>query len=239
MGKRGAAGPEGKTRREARAAARDRALAKLGAVARGLARAPRPPDPAPRPAAAVGPHEAPPSFAALATDAEPLPAPRRGRVPPGPPARPGPVVCAEDVLEAEAAGPRAHETGEPAPEFDVTTADGFVEGRRLGVPARALGELRRAPTDAELDLHGLSERLARRALVAFVRRAHAAGARVLLVVHGKGHHSSAGAVLATAAPTWLVSGPVAALVRAFSSADAARGGSGALLIRLGALRERR
>ncbi|MBI4952618.1 MAG: Smr/MutS family protein, partial [Myxococcales bacterium] len=179
------------------------------------------------------------TFAALAADAEPLPAPRSGRVPPGPPARPRPVPRAEELAQADADRPPAHEAGEPVPVFDVTTADGFVAGRRLGVPTRELAELRRTPTEAELDLHGLSERLARRALLAFVRRAHARGARVLLVVHGKGHHSSAGAVLATAAPTWLVTGPVAALVRAFCSADPARGGSGALLIRLGALRERR
>ena len=53
-----------------------------------------------------------------------------------------------------------------------------------------------------------------------------------LVVHGRGRHSEAAPVLRNELPDWLQERPLAALVMAFCTAPASRGGSGALLVLL-------
>jgi DNA-nicking Smr family endonuclease len=107
--------------------------------------------------------------------------------------------------------------------------DGWVDGfdrRRL----RALRRGEVAP-DLEIDLHGLTSAAAVRALRATLQEAIAAGARCVLVVHGRGTRSESGPVLRDALPGWLAEAPHAAQVLAFAAAEERRGGATYVLLR--------
>jgi DNA-nicking Smr family endonuclease len=120
--------------------------------------------------------------------------------------------------------------------FDVAIEDdGFVEGLRRDAPVEALGALRRdhPRVDATLDLHGLRESIVDDRLARWIREAHKKGARRVLVIHGKGLHSSDGvAVLRDAVLRVLETSIATPLVLAFASAPPAMGGTGATLVEL-------
>jgi DNA-nicking Smr family endonuclease len=156
------------------------------------------------------------SFAAAMRDATPLEGRGKVRAPPAAP---------------KSAGPAA---GAKAQHFLLEAAGDRIEARAADVGRKTLARLRRGdfPVDSELDLHGLTSRQARRTLVKHLEAARDRGARCALVVHGRGRHSEAGAVLRDVLPDWLQESPLAALVMAFCTAPALRGGSGALLVLL-------
>ena len=112
-------------------------------------------------------------------------------------------------------------------------AGGAVDGWASGFDRRRLRELRRGEIepDGEVDLHGLTSADARRALRAALSDAIAAGARCVLVVHGRGSRSEAGPVLRDALPGWLAEAPHGAHVLAFAAADDRRGGATYVLLR--------
>ncbi len=104
---------------------------------------------------------------------------------------------------------------------------------------RTLRDLRRErmTIDARIDLHGMRAAEAHAALNEFLRRAQRSGARMVLVVTGKG--SSPGAdpfaergVLRRHTPMWLADGALGSVVSGFSQASDAHGGAGALYVRL-------
>jgi DNA-nicking Smr family endonuclease len=87
--------------------------------------------------------------------------------------------------------------------------------------------------DARLDLHGMTQRRAHAALVAFLRRQQANGARLILVITGKGRRGSEeGGVLQRQVPLWLEDEDLRPLVLGFERAAAAHGGEGALYVRI-------
>ena len=90
--------------------------------------------------------------------------------------------------------------------------------------------------EARLDLHGMTQTEAHRALAAFVARADATGKRVLLVVTGKGTRSGVGGsptgVLRAAVPRWLAEPALRERVLATAPATPRDGGSGALYVLL-------
>jgi DNA-nicking Smr family endonuclease len=99
----------------------------------------------------------------------------------------------------------------------------------------------RAPIDARIDLHGLTQNEAYAALLRFLEQAHADGGRIALVVTGKGgkgggggSHDRAGerGVLRRQVPIWLELPAFRALVVGFDNAHAGHGGDGALYVRL-------
>lgn len=97
---------------------------------------------------------------------------------------------------------------------------------------RALEAGERAP-EASLDLHGQTAAAASAHLLTFIHAAHAAGKRVLHVVHGRGLGSKeAGPVLRNLVVGSLTETPLASLVLAVVSAPARLGGTGAALILL-------
>jgi DNA-nicking Smr family endonuclease len=110
----------------------------------------------------------------------------------------------------------------------------FVSGSRIDADARVVRELRRRTRAAEtLDLHGMTQRESREAVVSFVRRSHTKGIDIVCIVHGKGQHSEAGVgVLRDAAIKALTETGAAPVVRAFVTAPDALGGGGALLVEL-------
>jgi DNA-nicking Smr family endonuclease len=68
-------------------------------------------------------------------------------------------------------------------------------------------------------------------VVTFTRAAQRAGARLILIVHGRGQHSEGGVgVLADVVVTTLSRGGAAPIVQAFMSASSRLGGSGAMLV---------
>jgi len=98
----------------------------------------------------------------------------------------------------------------------------------------------RAPIDARIDLHGLTQDQAYAALLHFLEQARADGGRIALVVTGKGgkggggSHDRAGerGVLRRQVPLWLELPAFRALVVGFDNAHAGHGGDGALYVRL-------
>ena len=95
----------------------------------------------------------------------------------------------------------------------------------------------REPIDARLDLHGMTQKEAHAALLRFLRRAQADGARIALVVTGKGnrkgeHQGAERGVLRRQVPMWLALPEFRLLVVGFEDAHVGHGGEGALYVRL-------
>lgn len=90
----------------------------------------------------------------------------------------------------------------------------------------------RLDVDAKLDLHGLRQDEAQRALTSFLRRAQADGAKVAIVVTGKGLTREEGGVLRRAVPLWLQAPHLRDLVVGFGEAARHHGGEGALYVRI-------
>lgn len=83
---------------------------------------------------------------------------------------------------------------------------------------------------ARLDLHGMTQDQARRALADFLRRAQADGYRAALVITGKGVGGDG--VLRRRVPEWLADPGLRGLIAGASSADRRHGGEGALYVAL-------
>jgi DNA-nicking Smr family endonuclease len=97
----------------------------------------------------------------------------------------------------------------------------------------------RGAIDAALDLHGLTQAEAHQALRGFLRHSQARGARLVIVVTGKGGPLDAPGpwpqergVLRRLAPQWLSEPDLRTVVLGFQEAGRAHGGSGALYVRL-------
>jgi DNA-nicking Smr family endonuclease len=110
---------------------------------------------------------------------------------------------------------------------------GGVDGWAAGFDRRRLRALRRGEIEPEheLDLHGLSRVDAHHALRCFLGDAIEAGARCVVIVHGRGMRSSTGPVLRDALPGWLGEEPHGSRVLAFAAAEATRGGATYVLLR--------
>ncbi len=91
--------------------------------------------------------------------------------------------------------------------------------------------------DGRIDLHGRNQSEAHAALLAFLRRAQAEGARFVLVITGKGGAAGAASfgergVLKRQVPHWLRLPEFRAYVVAAEAAHPAHGGEGALYLRI-------
>lgn len=90
----------------------------------------------------------------------------------------------------------------------------------------------RLAVDDTLDLHGYRQDQAHRVLRDFLIRAQARGAKVVLVVTGKGRTAAEPGVLRRAVPLWLEAADLRSVVVGFGEATATHGGTGALYVRL-------
>jgi len=95
--------------------------------------------------------------------------------------------------------------------------------------------------EARMDLHGLTQEVAHRALLAFLRRSHKAGLRLTLVITGKGNVKNEAAagwimrehgVLKEMVPRWLHEPAFAPLIAGTQTAHVRHGGGGALYVYL-------
>ena len=95
----------------------------------------------------------------------------------------------------------------------------------------------RLEVDAKLDLHGYRQAEAHRALIEFLRRAQASGAKMAIVVTGKGlggkgYASEQPGVLRRMAPMWLQAPSLRDVVASFGEASRTHGGEGALYVQI-------
>ena len=92
------------------------------------------------------------------------------------------------------------------------------------------------PLDARIDLHGLTQEAAHHALGRFLRRAQADGAKLVLVITGKGARAQAfgedRGVLRRLVPHWLRLAEFRSIVVGVEPAHAGHGGEGALYVRI-------
>jgi DNA-nicking Smr family endonuclease len=139
---------------------------------------------------------------------------------------------------------------EKTPEPDRAQTQQRHTRRTIGIDGNTAERLRRGQLEpqARLDLHGMSERDAHRALVTFVRAARARKFRLLLVVTGKGAGSKtkhgietefdlgldmrARGILRILTPRWLREPGLAEAVADVREAHRRHGGSGALYVYL-------
>ena len=128
------------------------------------------------------------------------------------------------VLPAAAAKPGTAKHRQPC----------LAHGQVAGVDRRTAERMKRGrmQVDARLDLHGMTQAEAHRALDAFVAASYDAGRRCLLVITGKGQGKQEGGVLRGKVPLWLNQAPNRGRVLAFDYAQQRDGGTGALYVML-------
>jgi DNA-nicking Smr family endonuclease len=93
----------------------------------------------------------------------------------------------------------------------------------------------RKEIDARLDLHGMTQTRAHRALLSFLQHANSDGLRFVLIITGKGRTvglESERGVLRRQVPEWLNLPEFRALVVGFEEAHVGHGGEGALYVRI-------
>jgi DNA-nicking Smr family endonuclease len=92
----------------------------------------------------------------------------------------------------------------------------------------------RKEIEARLDLHGMTQLRAHRALSAFLHRAHSEGLSFVLIITGKGKigAESERGVLRRQVPQWLSQPEFRGLIVGFEEAHVGHGGAGALYVRI-------
>ncbi|HIJ42922.1 MAG: Smr/MutS family protein [Rhodospirillales bacterium] len=111
----------------------------------------------------------------------------------------------------------------------------LAAGGASGVDKRTAARLKRGqlPIEASIDLHGMTQDEAHRALAAFLEGAQTASRRAVRVITGKGLRPGGGiGVLRAAVPRWLNEAPNRRRLLAFSQARPKDGGEGALYVLL-------
>jgi len=148
----------------------------------------------------------------------------------------------------EDAGNPADEAPPPAPRLPVRHE---VAPANKAPPLAALGRRfkdrvarGREPIDSRLDLHGFTQGQAHAALLRFLRGAQTDGAKIVLVVTGKGSTraqrdaTAEPGVLKRMVPIWLALPEFRPFVVGFEDAHPGHGGQGALYVRLRRVRSR-
>ena len=161
-------------------------------------------------------------------------APLRGRSQKNPPL-PGrdPGITGEGRVGARAGGTPAVREPAPGRPVQLPRPQPLPPLDRFAGVDRATAErLKRGryPVEARLDLHGMTQAEAHRALSGFVAGSRAVGRRCLLVITGHGRMS--GGILKAAVPRWLGEPDLRHHVLAIAPARPDSGGSGALYVLL-------
>ena len=156
-------------------------------------------------------------------------------------------IAAQPAKEAPRREPsmrRPRETPKPQRPANPMSAVAPVKAAAPPAPATALDRRLKQriargthTIDARLDLHGLSQTQAHDALRRFLRSSQAKGARIVLVITGKGaaardDRDGERGVLKRQVPLWLRQAEFRGAVIGFETAGAAHGGEGALYLRL-------
>ena len=107
-------------------------------------------------------------------------------------------------------------------------------GNAPGLDKRSARRLKRGQKkiEARLDLHGLRQEEAHRALTSFIAKSYETRKRCVLVITGKGQVHEGSGVLRTNVPRWLNQAPNRTRILSFTHATPADGGTGALYVLL-------
>lgn len=141
---------------------------------------------------------------------------------------PPPVVSKGIRKTATAAKPGHAPSAKPSPSVTPPLAP-------LGRRERSHLAKGRRDIHGRLDLHGMTQERAHRALLNFLQHAQADGASFVLVITGKGRISAEGierGVLRRQVPHWLGQAEFRSLVVGFDVAAIGHGGEGALYVRI-------
>jgi DNA-nicking Smr family endonuclease len=125
-----------------------------------------------------------------------------------------------------ASPPRSARPQPPRPKSEAPPALGALGRRAKQRVARG-----RDPIDGRLDLHGLTQPEAHDALLRFLHTAQTRGAKLVMVITGKGRGGEGG-VLKRQVPLWLALPEFRVMVVGFEDAHQRHGGEGALYLRL-------
>jgi len=153
-----------------------------------------------------------------------------------------PKEAAPSAPPAKAKTPKpAMPAAPPAKATASTKPHELTHGLSHGIDRRQAERFRKGKLTIEgkIDLHGRTQQDAHDDLLAFLRRAYAAGKRNVLVVTGKGMTTSKVGILRQAVPRWLNEPAFRSLVLAFDYAEPQHGGEGALYVLLKRVREKR
>lgn len=147
-----------------------------------------------------------------------------------------PPKPAEEATPAPPTPRRA--AARPAPPKKSAALPALEPGKAPGVDRRTAEKHRRGrlPVEARLDLHGLTQDEAHRALERFLPHAQESGCRSVLIITGKGSRDGARGVLKESVPRWLNQSPLRALILSISWAQPKDGGTGALYVLLRRIR---
>ena len=141
---------------------------------------------------------------------------------------------APDEPDAPQATPARPDRLAHAPVKRAASLPPLAPGDSPGVDRRTADKFRRGQlaVDARLDLHGMTQDEAHRALAGFIRRGHEEGLRAVLVITGKGGFGDARGVLRNAVPRWLNESDLRPRVLSCAWAQPKHGGAGALYVLL-------
>jgi DNA-nicking Smr family endonuclease len=144
---------------------------------------------------------------------------------------PGPAAVEEPVVAAKSAGP----SPQAARPVKISRQDKPPPLAPLGRRERSQLSRGRKQIDGRLDLHGMTQPRAHRALLSFLQRASSDGLTFVLVITGKGRAigtESGSGVLRRQVPEWLGLPEFRAHVVGFEEAHIGHGGEGALYVRV-------
>ena len=164
--------------------------------------------------------------------------------------KPAPPHQHDPILAAGEPSPPGRRRAEAPPRAAASKPAIKPAGMAAGKPALPVVRLDRKekkrlargtePIDGRIDLHGKTQSEAHAALLGFLRRAQADGARFVLVITGKGGgrgSSSERGILKRQVPLWLRLPEFRLLVLAIEGAHVTHGGEGALYVRVRRVRE--
>ena len=143
-------------------------------------------------------------------------------------------AASPDTENPAAAGPAA--SREPPPSAKILRTAKPVAPPLAPIGRRERSQLSRGrkEIEARLDLHGMTQARAHRALSSFLRRSHGEGLTFVLVITGKGKMGaeSERGVLRRQVPQWLSLPEFRTLVVGFEEAHVGHGGEGAIYVRI-------
>lgn len=154
------------------------------------------------------------------------------------PLRKKPRGASPQAVHSETEAPASAKVARP---HQALPAAGPPPKKPMTPPLVPLGRRERAQLskgkkeiEARLDLHGMTQARAHRALSGFLHRAHGDGLTFVLVITGKGKigAGSERGVLRRQVPEWLSQPEFRTLVVGFEEAHVGHGGAGALYVRI-------
>ena len=160
----------------------------------------------------------------VAKQVKPLRKHRVAKAHPAPPVGPSPVAQA-----SRPSPPVRPVAAAPAPRVAKPAVPPLAP---LGKRERTKLSRGRSEIEARLDLHGMTQMRAHRALTGFLHRAHHDGLTFVLVITGKGRNGGESGVLRRQVPEWLSLPEFRSFVVGFETAHIGHGGEGALYVRI-------